>query len=173
MKINYFFNKSTEEQIKDHLWRMDSDFLPPLHTYVAIDDYAKKLYENAFRIDYFVDSKLIGLIGLYYNPEEKFIFVSNFSIEKEYRGKGMALIKTLMDFAAGNYDNADISSEMQKVGIEFIKVLKEIAKPHRPVIKSLRTEVRNANRKSLLLYKRLGFKEVDIKNEFTYLIKEI
>lgn len=173
MKMNYSFNKSTEQQIKDHFWRMDTDFTPPLHTYVNIDLYAQKLAKSAIRIENYVGANLIGLIGVYYNSEKQFIFVSNFSIEKEYRGNGMLLINVLLNFMAGKQNQVEISPRLYEVGVEFLEILAEYAKPFRPIVNSIQTEVRNSNRKALLLYKRLGFEEVEIRNESTYLIKDL
>lgn len=173
MKINYSFNKSTEQQIKDHLWRMDPDFTPPLHTYVDINQYAQKLVANAVRIDNFMGTNLIGLIATYYNPEKEFLFFSNMSIEKKYRGKGVEISRGLLSFLDKNQDQTPISPEIQQLAIKWLEVLKNDAKPEKFIIKSIQIEVRNTNRKAMLFYKRLGFKNMKIEKESTYLIKHL
>lgn len=167
------FNKSTEQQIKDHFWRVDADFTPPLHTYVDIAQYAQKLATSSVRLEIFIGGNLIGLIAGYYNPEKQFIFGSNFSIEKEYRGKGMELFNVLLSFMGSNQDQVILSPEMKEIGIQFLEALTEDAKPAKLVMKSIHTEVHKTNRKLILYYKRLGFKEVKIINESIYLIKDL
>src|SRR5699024_1711931 len=104
----YSFNKATEKQIKDHLWRVDTDYKPPLHTYVNIDHYANKLATSAIRLENFDEKKLIGLMAGYYNLENHFIFISNFSMEKDYRGKGMELVIGLLRFLSGDFKNVSL-----------------------------------------------------------------
>lgn len=173
MEIKYAFNKSTEQQIRDHLWRMDPDFSPPLHTYVDINLYARKLAINAVRIDSYYGSKLVGLIATYYNPEKEFLYVSNISIEKDYRGKGIELSRCLVYFLAGDQELKGYDPEIQKLANDWLTVLTNDAKPAKLIIRSIHTEVRNVNRKALLFYKRLGFNEVITENESIYLIKEL
>lgn len=173
MKINYVFNKATEQQIKDHLWRVDADFVIPLHSYADIAQYARKLAASAIRVESFVGGNLVGLLAVYYNSEKQFIFGSNFSIEKEYRGKGMELFNVLLNAVSKPQDQIDISPEMQQVSDQFLRALAEVANPKKLVIKSIHTEVHNSNRRLILYYRRLGFKEVETINESVYLIKEL
>ena len=169
----YSFNKATEQQIKDHFWRVDADFSPPLHTYVDISIYAEKLATSSVRLEIFIEANLIGLIAGYYNSDKQFLFGSNFSIEKEYRGKGMELFNVLLIFMGNNQEQFNLSPEMKEIGIQFLEALKEDAKPAKLVMKSIHTEVHHSNRRLILYYKRLGFKEVETTNESIYLIKEI
>lgn len=171
MTAIYSFNKATEQQIKDHLWRVDVDYKPPLHTYVNIDQYAKKLATSAIRLENFNDEKLIGLMAGYYNLENQFIFISNFSIEKNYRGKGMELVTGLLRFLSGDLKN--VSPEIQKIGSQIITVLAKDTKPNKSVVKTIHTEVRNDNQKLISFYKNLGFKEAKNQNESTYLIIDL
>lgn len=169
----YSFNKSTEQQIKDHLWRVDTDFATPLHSYADIAQYARKLAASAIRVESFIELNLVGLLAVYYNSEKQFIFGSNFSIEKEYRGKGMDLFNVLLNSVSKPQNQIVISPEMQQVSNQFLGALAEVAKPEKLIIKSIHTEVHNTNRRLILYYKRLGFKEVKIINESIYLIKDL
>lgn len=173
MEIKYSFNTSTKQQISDHLWRMDRDFMPPLHTYVDIDQYSQKLAANAVRIESYMGSKLVGLIATYYNRDKMFLYVSNISIEKDFRGKGIELSRGLVNFLAGDQDLAGYSPKTRKIANDWLKELTNDAKPAKLIIKSIHTEVRNANRKALLFYRRLGFNEVKTEMQSTYLIKEL
>ncbi|WP_271424726.1 hypothetical protein [Aequorivita sinensis] len=173
MKLKYAINKATIHQIKDHLIRVDEDFAIPLRTYVDINHYAKKLADRAICVEIFAEEKLVGLLAIYYNVEEKFIFGSNFSIDKEYRGKGLELFKVLLNTVSKSQNLNDMSVEMQQVSNQFIGALSEVAKAEEPIIKSIHTEVHHSNRRLILYYKRLGFKEVETSNESIYLIREI
>ena len=173
MMATYSFNKATEQQIEDHLWRVDTDYKPPLHTYVDIPPYARKMATSAVRLENFIGRNLISLMAGYFNPEKRFLFISNFSIEKEYRGKGMELVIGLLSFLSGNADQDSINPEIQEIGIQFLEILAKDTAPRKPSIDSIRTEVRNDNQNLILFYKKLGFKDVEIKNESTYLIIDL
>lgn len=169
----YSFNKATEEQIKDHLWRVDTDYKPPLHTYVDIAQYARKMATSAVRLEYFIGTNLISLMAGYYNPEKHFLYISNFSIEKEYRGKGMELVIELIKFLGKNQNQAIIRPEIKEIGLQFFEVLTKEMALGKPIIKTIQTEVRNDNHKLILFYKKLGFRDVKIENESTYLIIDL
>ncbi|WP_310993558.1 WbqC family protein [Aequorivita marina] len=167
----YSFNKSNVQQIQEHLWRVDQDFKPALHTYVDIDAYAQKIADSAVRLEFFVEDKLIGLMASYYNPEKQFLFITNFSIESKYRGHGMDLIIGLLHYL-GN-QNSTVSPEIEVVAKDFSKVLFDDLKGAKIPISSVRTEVRNANQKLIAFYKKLGFFELKKELQSTYLIKQI
>lgn len=171
MTTTYAFNKATEYQIKDHFWRVDGDFKPPLHTYVDIDQYAKKLASSAIRLEYFKGENLIGLMAGYYNIENQFIFISNFSLERAHRGEGMELVMGLLNFLSRDFKNT--SPEIQKIGGQILAVLARDTAPKQPVVKSIHTEVRNDNQKLIAFYKKIGFKVAKIQDNSTYLIKDL
>jgi|SRR5690554_7345594 len=173
MNLNYTFNKSTEQQIRDHLWRVDSDFAIALHTSVDIDDYARKLASSAIRVESFIGDKLVVLMALYYNHEKQFIFGSNFSIEKEYRGKGMELFKVLLNAIRNPKKPINMRLEMEVVGKQFLEVLENEAKPKELIVNSIHTEVHHTNRRLILYYRRLGFKEVKVRDGSIYLIMDL
>ncbi|HLS31520.1 MAG TPA: hypothetical protein VK021_11740 [Flavobacteriaceae bacterium] len=171
MTATYSFNKALEQQIKDHLWRVADDYKPPLHTYVDIDEYAKKLASSAIRLEYFSGENLIGLMAGYYNVEKQFLFITNFSLERVHRGQGMELVVGLLRFLSGDHKN--ISPEIQKIGSQILTVLAEDTAPRKPVVKTIHTEVRNDNQKLISFYEKLGFKIDKIQDESTYLIIDL
>lgn len=167
----FSFNESSVKQIQDHLWRVDQDFKPPLHTYINIDEYAQKLADSAIRLESFDRDKLISIMAGYYNVSEKFIFVSNFSIEREYRGQGMELVMNLLNFLKGKQN--EIPIHIQKVGDRLLRLISEKNPSSHPEIKSIHTEVRNANPELIHFYKQIGFEELKKNKEATYLIKSL
>ncbi|NGX84747.1 GNAT family N-acetyltransferase [Aequorivita sp. KMM 9714] len=171
ISLTYTFNKSTEQQIKEHLWRVDKDFKPALHTYVDIDSYSKKLANSAVRLEYFNENQLIGLMASYFNLDNKFLFITNFSIEKEYRGQGMNIIVGLIKFLEGKY--SEISTETLNMGLDFAKALHIKVESNKTPIKSIHTEVRNDNQILIYVYKKIGFYIKNIGETSTYLIREI
>ncbi|MGO3184200.1 MAG: hypothetical protein ACTIJ9_15345 [Aequorivita sp.] len=171
ISLTYSFNKSTEQQIKEHLWRVDKDFKPALHTYVDIDVYAQKLAESSVRLEYYMEEKLIGLMASYYNTEKQFLFITNFSIEKQYRGQGMQLIVELIKFLEGRY--SEISPETLNLGLDFAKALCISVEDNKTPIKHIHTEVRNDNQILIFIYKKLGFYETEKGPTSTYLIRKI
>ena len=80
----------TLEQIKNHLITCSSCFVPSLDSYVNIDDYSKKIFEQAILFSKFDNDKLIGLVAAYDNPTEKFGWITNVSVDPNYSGKGIA-----------------------------------------------------------------------------------
>jgi N-acetylglutamate synthase-like GNAT family acetyltransferase len=80
----------TLEQIKNHLTICSSCFIPNLNSYVNIDDYSKKIFEQAVLFSKFDNNKLIGLVAAYDNPTEKFGWITNVSVDPNYSGKGIA-----------------------------------------------------------------------------------
>lgn len=167
----YSFNKSTVQDIKDHLYRVDQDFKPALHTYVDIDSYSQKLAKSAVCLEYFKGAELVGLMAGYYNPEKQFLFITNFSIERQFRGQGMELIMELLKLFEAKY--SEVSSEILKLGEDFWKVLQINIETNEKPIKNIQTEVRNDNSSLIFFYKKLGFAEFEKGKDSTYLIRKI
>jgi len=103
MNLLFYQNKATEIEIYQHLINCNLLFVPPLDTYVSIEEYAFKISEKAIRFEAF-DKRLIGLIALYYNKEANSIFITNVSVEKEYLGKkiGITLLQKVIDYCKRN-----------------------------------------------------------------------
>jgi ribosomal protein S18 acetylase RimI-like enzyme len=85
-------NNSTQEQIYNHLTSCSKSFTPELSSYVDIEGYSKKLYENSRRIELIVDDILIGLIAFYNNSDQKNLYITNISVVPEYHNQGVAQI---------------------------------------------------------------------------------
>lgn len=77
-------------QIKDHLTACSNTFVPSLDTYVDIDDYSKKLFDQAILFPKFDNYKLIGLVAAYDDPKEKIGWITNVSVDPEHSKKGIA-----------------------------------------------------------------------------------
>ena len=88
MNIRFAKNNSSYLDIKGHLERCDKDFVPFLSSYININQYAKKLLKKAIRYEMYIDSDLIGLAAVYIDAN--IAFVTNFSIENSYFGKGFS-----------------------------------------------------------------------------------
>jgi ribosomal protein S18 acetylase RimI-like enzyme len=80
----------TLEQLKDHLIICSDSFIPSLDSYVNIDDYSKKIFEQATLFCTFDDNKLVGLVAVYDNPIEKFGWITNVSVDPNYSKQGIA-----------------------------------------------------------------------------------
>lgn len=80
----------TLEQIRNHLTVCSDTFVPSLNSYVDIDSYSKKIFEQAILFSKFDNNKLVGLVAVYDNSTEKFGWVTNVSIDPNFIGKGIA-----------------------------------------------------------------------------------
>ena len=67
-----------------------STFIPSLDSYVNIEEYSKKIYDKAIIFGEFDQNNLIGLVAAYDNPEEKFGWITNVSVDPDYSRKGIA-----------------------------------------------------------------------------------
>lgn len=169
---NYKFNQASLVQIKNHLWRTSKDYTPPLDTYVDVDVYAKKLYESAFRLEFFDQEELIGLLAYYYNPENKSLFITNISIERKYRGEGFELILGLVTYAkiSNLHVTSNIFSQIRDRAVELIHQKENDSSI---IIQSLHTEVREDNQSLIQLYKTIGFEEIKKENRAVYFIFDL
>jgi ribosomal protein S18 acetylase RimI-like enzyme len=92
-------NNSSYGEILEHLRSMDYSHLNGVKSLAELDIYAKKLATNSERFEYWKSSELIGILCFYINTEKKLIFITNISIDENYRGNGLAkkLILELID----------------------------------------------------------------------------
>lgn len=86
--IKYSKNNSKHIDVLNHLQRANHLFKPVLNSYTDLDEYSSKLYERSTRFEIFNNTDLIGLLAIYYRPNEGFI--SNFSIEESFIGQGLS-----------------------------------------------------------------------------------
>ena len=80
----------TLKHIQQHLITCSNTFIPSLDSYVDINDYSKKIFEQATLFSKFDGDKLVGLVAVYDNPTEKFGWVTNVSVDPNYSRKGIA-----------------------------------------------------------------------------------
>jgi ribosomal protein S18 acetylase RimI-like enzyme len=83
--------------IYQHLKNVEELFVPPLNTYVNLEDYSRKLSTKAYTIEILFDNNLVGLVAYYNN--DQYLYLSNISIDKEYlkNGYGTILINKLIE----------------------------------------------------------------------------
>jgi len=102
-ELAYRTKTASREAISEHLSRCDACFNPPLHTYVDIGEYARKIFDHAVTFECWRGKELVGLIGAYFNNVTRIAFVTSVSVLKEYQGEGIAtaLMGHLIDCATG------------------------------------------------------------------------
>lgn len=87
----YLSNKASADEIAAHLSRCNGDFVPPLSGRVEINNYAKKIANQAMRFEAWSGGMLIGLAAVYCNdPAKRVAYVTSVSVLKECTGKGIA-----------------------------------------------------------------------------------
>jgi GNAT superfamily N-acetyltransferase len=99
-------DRATPTQIEHHLRAVDAHFVPPLSSRVRLDAYAAKLHARAARFEAWDDTELVGLVAMYCNDESRGVaFISNVSVLKHWRGKGVAdlLLKSAIAYAASQH----------------------------------------------------------------------
>jgi ribosomal protein S18 acetylase RimI-like enzyme len=80
----------TLKHVQQHLITCSNTFVPSLDSYVNINEYSKKIFEQAILFTKFDGDKLVGLVAVYDNPTEQFGWITNVSVDPEYSGKGIA-----------------------------------------------------------------------------------
>ncbi len=103
--IKYNINKSTVDQIREHLEKCSTHFYPALNTYVNINDYSVKIKHKAVRFEAWNENEeLVGLIAMYINLSEGIGFITNVSVDIEYKGHGVAskLMDQVKEYASKN-----------------------------------------------------------------------
>jgi len=104
-EIEYRIKTVSYESIVEHLNRCADCFNPPLYTYVEIEKYAKKIFDNAVTFESWDCDTLVGLVAAYFNNNEtKIGFITNVSVLEEYQDSGIAskLIKNAIHFGRKN-----------------------------------------------------------------------
>jgi|LauGreDrversion4_2_1035121.scaffolds.fasta_scaffold167252_2 ribosomal protein S18 acetylase RimI-like enzyme len=143
--INFKINHSTLRDIKEHLNRCSIHYAPPLDTYVNIEKYAIKIYDKAIRFEAFNGPTLVGLIAMYVDLNKKIGFITNVSVDIEYKGHG--------------------------VGNTLINEAKTYALKNN--IKVIQLEVYNENIKAINFYNKHGFKVYDLAEKTSFMQYEI
>ena len=116
----------TLEHIQQHLITCSSTFVPSLDSYVNIDDYSKKIFEQATLFTKFDGDKLVGLVAAYDNSTEKFGWITNVSVDPEYSRKGIA--SELLNECNKYFENKKYFSIFLEVFSDNEKAIKLYAK---------------------------------------------
>lgn len=125
------------DTIKKHLDVCSPTFIPPLDSYTNIGEYAEKLHKNAILFTKHEDSKLIGLIAAYDIKKDKIGWITNVSVDPNYKQKGIA-------------------SQLLKECSEYFQYKK---------YSKIRLEVFKENEKAIKLYKKHNYKLYDMKDK--------
>lgn len=126
-EFEYKINQSLKADIYRHLSLCETDFVENLKLRIGLEEYSSKLFEKARRFEFWHLHELAALVAVYFNLEEKKVFVTNVSVLGRYQGRGLAskLITTMKEFAEHEgYDS--ISLEVIKTNAKAIHLYKKI-----------------------------------------------
>ncbi len=139
MKISYKIKSANEQDIHNHLIECKDRFIPPLDKTVCLQDYSRKIYNQAITFEAWVENRLIGCVATYFNSAENNSgFITNVSVTKDYTGKGIALelLLACIKYACEN---------------QFKEIILEVCKKSTGAIH---------------LYEKLNFRKIEDKNDF-------
>ena len=106
--IKYIINTATTANIASHLKNCEKSFLLDLETRVDINEYSKKIKENAVLFEAWVGGRLTGLLAAYFNRiEGKTAYITNVSVLEKYQKMGIAsmLMMHCIEYGiAGNFE---------------------------------------------------------------------
>lgn len=128
--IQYKETTALQRDIETHLEQCDGEFEPILSARVNIEEYSRKIFENAILFEAWVGVKLVGLIAVYLNRDDSNAFITSVSVVSEYFGNGIAY--KLLEMC-----------------------IKKVKHEH---ISEINLEVNKDNKRASALYKRFGFK---------------
>ena len=90
-KIQYAENRSTLNEVLQHLKVCDKSFTPHLSIRINLDAYALKIRENAHRYEAWQADQLAGMIAAYCNaPDKRVAFITSVSVIPSCIGMGVA-----------------------------------------------------------------------------------
>lgn len=136
--LKYKTKTATEEEIYLHLKLCNEKFIPPLEEKVNIREYSKKLFKKSVTFEAWENQTLAGLVAAYFNDTENHLgFITNVSILKDYKGKGIAseLMNMCINYSKGN---------------KFTEIILEVSKE---------------NKDAISLYEKFNFVNFEIKND--------
>ncbi|WP_107040048.1 GNAT family N-acetyltransferase [Brumimicrobium mesophilum] len=137
---------TTEEDIIEYLTKMNQHFIPNLDERVNIKAYSKKIFEHAYRIEYFHENILSGLLAFYINDSCNFSFITTISVSPISQKQGVA--QKLLDklfFLCSTYTS----------------------------IHQIKLEVSSRNLNAIKFYKKNNFVNIDCKNQIQLMSKSI
>ena len=124
--------------IYDYLRNNENLFVPPLSVRLDLKSYSKKLHKYAVHFCAFDYNRLVGLIACYFNDlTKKTAFISSVSVVKEFQEMGVfsALFSLVRNYGVLNQFN------------------------------NLQLEVNSENQNAIKIYKKIGFEDIDHKNQ--------
>lgn len=144
MKIEYKINNATESIILKHLNDCNNQFVPALSTRISLEDYAKKIANNAVVFEAWADEELIGMVAMYLTEHNQG-FITNVSVYNKYVGKGIAkqIFVNLILYSKANN------------------------------ITEMKLEVSALNLAAINLYKKFGFESLLEKNNQITMLKKV
>ncbi|MFV0234516.1 GNAT family N-acetyltransferase [Empedobacter falsenii] len=144
--MDIVYNTATEKEIFQYLTKMNTLYVPALNTITNIEAYSRKLYDKAFRIEYYQKKILSGFLACYFNEEQNFVFVTTISVLPEYQNLGIAqqLLNKIIELSKAN-----------------------------PAIKKIDLEVSNQNTNAQKFYIKNGFEDIQVKQTTKILSKDI
>ncbi|MBR5330921.1 MAG: hypothetical protein IKV13_05455 [Akkermansia sp.] len=136
-------NKASEGDIRDFLIEHSNDFLVPFNEQVDIDSYAKKLRTFGNTYEIWHEGKLDALLVIYYNLDDKEIFVPYICTAGARAGKHLG----------------------QKLFNEITQI--------RAPFTGIRLFCRNDNTRAMQFYTQLGFQKIGTTEEKTELFRTL
>jgi ribosomal protein S18 acetylase RimI-like enzyme len=123
MNIEYKIKTASREMITEHLFQCSDLFVPPLATYVSIEEFGRKLFEKAVTFEAWHENKLVGLAAAYFNDfTDKIGFWTNLSLLSEYQNLGIASILTSSVITYGEKNGFKrINLEVKSLNVNVIK----------------------------------------------------
>ena len=92
-EILYKIKTATVEDIVLHLTACNKYFKPALDKKLDIQEYSEKIFRESVTFEAWADRVLVGLIASYFNDSEnRSGFITSVSVEKKYKGKGIAFL---------------------------------------------------------------------------------
>jgi hypothetical protein len=96
MTVIYRTQTANIQNVSKHLKRCDSTFIPTLSSRLDIDDYAKKIIENAQTFEAWTNDELIGLVATYCNSSDRVTaFITSVSVLPKWHGRCNSTIDKL------------------------------------------------------------------------------
>lgn len=126
----YTFNieKLSYQQVFDLFIKYNDKFVPRLSDDVDIENYSKKVSDNALFAVYKNEDNIIGFVAYYLNLELSLVYITSVCVDFAFEGKGLAF---------------ELISKLKKKYMSSIKIMA--------------LEVRKDNLKAFNLYNKLGF----------------
>jgi len=137
--VKYKIKTATPRDIYCHIKECDNYFTPPLSARLSLQDYARKIFENSVTFEAWSGDILVGLVAAYFNDSDNITgYITNVSILNNYMRQGIAgeLMKECIEYAIKNKFN------------------------------EIKLEVSTANASAIDLYRKFGFVNFGIKDNF-------